>query len=85
MLRTYEGIYRRGRIELTEEPGEVADPTPVVVTFLESGPAIDLRSHGIDEAEAADLRARLATFAEDWERPEMDVYDDYDAAKIAPR
>ena len=24
---------------------------------------------------AADLRARLNTFAEDWERPEMDIYD----------
>ncbi len=42
---------------------------------------IDLRTRGIDEAQAADLRARLATFAEDWNSPEMDIYDNYDAAK----
>jgi hypothetical protein len=42
---------------------------------------IDLSSVGIDKAQAADLRARLATFAEDWSSPEMAVYDDYAAAK----
>ncbi len=36
---------------------------------------IDLRARGIDAAQAADLRARLKTFAEDWERPEASVYD----------
>ncbi len=34
-----------------------------------------LRDLGISKKQAAALRARLATFAEDWERPEMDVYD----------
>ena len=80
MLKTVEGVYRHGRIELREAPEDVHDPTPVVVTFLEARP-IDLRAQGIDEVHAADLRHRLATFAEDWERPEMDVYDDYDAAR----
>ena len=36
---------------------------------------VDLRSRGISEAQASDLRARLTTFAEDWERPEASVYD----------
>lgn len=36
---------------------------------------VDLRSRGISEAQAADLRARQKTFAEDWERPEASVYD----------
>ena len=27
------------------------------------------------------MRARLASFAKDWESPEMSVYDNYDAAK----
>jgi len=49
-------------------------------TDLSSAP-IDLRVRGMDEAQAADLRARLVTFVEDWDSPEMDVYDDYDAAK----
>ena len=34
-----------------------------------------LCDYGIDEAQAADLRVRLSTFAEDWNRPEMDAYD----------
>lgn len=37
---------------------------------------IDLRFVGIDETQAADLRARLKTFAEDWERPEAAIYDE---------
>jgi len=50
------------------------------VTFLEPQ-ATELRARGIDEVHAAEMRARLATFAEDWDSPEMAVYDDYDAAK----
>ena len=42
---------------------------------------IDLRERGIDEAQAAGMRARLASFAEDWESPEMNVYDNYDEEK----
>ena len=43
--------------------------------------SVDLHKRGIDRAQAADLRERLATFAEDWESPEMSIYDNYDAAK----
>ena len=35
---------------------------------------IALHDRGIDEAQAADLRSRLRTFAEDWERPEAAIY-----------
>ena len=80
MLKSVEGVYRKGQIELVEAPGDVRDETRVIVTFLQSG-TIDLRARGIDEAQAAELRARLAPFAEDWNSPEMDVYDDYDAAR----
>jgi hypothetical protein len=80
MLRSGEDVYRDGKIELAELPGDVRDETRVIVTFLDSG-HVDLRARGIDEAHAAELRARLATFAEDWDSPEMDLYDDYDAAK----
>ena len=80
MLKTIEGVYRDGKVELAEVPKDVRDETPVLVTFLEPQ-TIDLRARGIDEAHAAELRARLATFAEDWDSPEMAVYDDYDAAK----
>lgn len=84
MLKSIEGVYRNGKIELVEAPSEVDDETRVIVTFLEPRP-IDLQSRGIDEAHAAELRARLATFAEDWDSPEMDIYDDYDAAKAKAR
>ena len=48
----------------------------VLVTFLPRTGPVDLRERGIDEANAADLRGRLRAFAEDWDRPEMDVYDE---------
>jgi hypothetical protein len=34
-----------------------------------------LRTRSIDETQAADLRARLRTFSEDWDRPETAIYD----------
>ena len=80
MLVSVQGVYRHGKIELIEQPRMMRDETRVVVTFLESG-FIDLRTHGIAEKQAAELRARLATFTEDWDSPEMSVYDNYDAAK----
>ena len=80
MLKSVEGVYRDGKIELTELPEDVHDETLVIVTFLETSP-IDLQARGIDEAQAAELRAQLGTFAEEWNSPEMDLYDNYDAAK----
>ena len=73
MLKSVEGIYRDGKIELVEMP-EGIDEARVIVTFMPPG-QIDLRQRGIDESQAADLRARLHTFAEDWESPEMEAYD----------
>ena len=83
MLKSIEGVYRKGKIELAEVPVSIGDETRVIVTFLESG-GIDLRARGIDEKQAADLRARLGTFAEDWESPEMSVYDNYATTNAHP-
>jgi hypothetical protein len=48
----------------------------VIVTFVSSPTvAVDLTEHGVTLEQAADLRHRLTTFAEDWQRPEMDAYD----------
>jgi hypothetical protein len=80
MLTTIQGVYRDGKIELIEIPTNVREETPVIVTFLTSIP-IDLRTRGISEEQADDLRARLTTFSEEWNSPEMDVYDNYDAVK----
>jgi hypothetical protein len=78
MLKSVEGIFRDGKIELLEPPPQTGDGR-VLVTFLtesESASAVDLAMRGIDAKQAADLRARLGRFAEDWDRPEMDIYDE---------
>ncbi|MFH7244682.1 MAG: hypothetical protein ACHWZW_17745 [Spirulina sp.] len=83
MLQAIEGIYRNGKIELLEEP-TASEGMRVIVTFLNS-PAepvvasdlsVNLEDRGIDVEQAADLRARLRTFAEDWDSSEMDSYDE---------
>ena len=73
-MLTVEGTYKDGRIELAEKPAQISE-AKVLVTFLEPK-GIDLRTRGIDAAQAADLRARLKTFAEDWDRPEAAIYDE---------
>jgi len=80
MSRSVRGVYRDGRVELTEAPSDVPDGTRVTVTFPET--KYDLRELGIDETQAADLRARLRSFAEDWESPEMDIYDRYEKSSL---
>ena len=37
MLKSIEGVYRDGKVELAELPAGVRDETRVIVTFLESG------------------------------------------------
>jgi hypothetical protein len=80
MLKSVEGVYRDGKVELIEFPGDIRNETRVIVTFLETS-YIDLRARGIDEAQAAALRAQLGNFAEEWDSPDMTLYDNYDAAK----
>jgi len=82
MLASVRGIYRNGQIELVEKPRDVHREARVIVVFLEpSRPGVvNLRTRGIDEALARELRTRLETFAEEWDSPEMDVYDHYDEA-----
>ncbi len=41
----------------------------------------DLESQGIDKEQAHILRSSLATFSDDWDSPEMSIYDNYDEAK----
>jgi hypothetical protein len=75
VLTTVEGIVRDGKVELAELP-PAAEGAHVLVTFLTNPVDVDLRERGIGEAEAADLRWRLQSIAEDWDRPEMAVYDE---------
>ena len=73
MLQWVEGVYRDGKIELVEPAPEGAKGK-VIVTFLAVG-ELNLADRGIDEAQSALLRAKLSTFTEDWQSPEMDSYD----------
>ena len=75
MVKSVEGIYRNGKVELLESLAE-AEGSRVVVTWVHSAEPVDLGERGIDESQAADLRHRLAAFAEDWDRPEMAAYDE---------
>lgn len=74
MVKSVEGIYRNGKVEL-DEPVTEAEGSRVIVTWVQHRP-VDLRDRGIDENQAADLRRRLAAFTEDWDRPEMGAYDE---------
>lgn len=74
MLKTVEGTFRDGRIELLESAPQIKDGR-VLVIFLPPSGRVRLDERGVSEAQAADLRFRLRTFAEDWDRPEMDAYD----------
>ncbi len=75
MVKSVQGIYRNGKVELLE-PLEEAEGSRVIVTLVGPAEPVDLRQRGIDESQAADLRRRLARFAEDWDRPEMAAYDE---------
>jgi len=75
MVKSVEGVYRNGKVDLLE-PIEEAEGSRVIVTWVRDGGPIDLRERGIDESQATDLRRRLAPFAEDWDRPEMNAYDE---------
>jgi hypothetical protein len=75
VIKSVEGIYRNGRVELVE-PLTEAEGSRVIVTWIHPEEPVDLAERGIDSGQAADLRHRLAVFAEDWDRPEMAVYED---------
>ncbi|MBN1314781.1 MAG: hypothetical protein JXA42_04915 [Anaerolineales bacterium] len=80
MLTTVQGMYRAGKIELVETPPDIPEDTPVIITFLEPI-NIDLLSRDIYVEQASDLRNRLASFTEEWDSPEMEIYDNYDISK----
>lgn len=75
MLKSVQGVFRNGRVELLEPAPQSAEAR-VVVTFLPTTSAVNLSDRGISTEQAADLRSHLRPFAEDWDRPDMDVYDE---------
>lgn len=76
MVASLQGIFRDGKVELLEPPPSDVSEARVLVTFLPTSHPVRLSDRGINQEQAADLRARLRAIAADWERPEMDVYDE---------
>lgn len=72
-MLTIEGTYKDGKVLLSEMPSELAE-SKVLVMFL-NGQQIDLKERGIGKQQAHDLRNRLSSITEDWNMPEMDIYD----------
>ena len=72
-MLTIEGTYKNGQVVLAETPEEVSE-SRVLVTFLNTR-LIDLQELGIGKEEAAEMRGKLSSIADDWNRPEMDIYD----------
>ena len=52
-----------------------AEAVRVIMPLVSDTAPVELEQRGIDQQQAGDLRRRLAAFAEDWDKPEMDVYD----------
>jgi hypothetical protein len=71
-----EGIYRNGQVELMEKPTNLCEGMRAVVTF---GSFHEIE--GINRLELESVRRNLETFANDWDSPEMSVYDNYDTAR----
>ena len=60
-------------------PAELQAVRRKIAAISGESSAMALHDRGIDEVQAADLRARLKSFAEDWERPEAAIYDEDEA------
>jgi hypothetical protein len=43
--------------------------------------SVESSGESLDLLQLADLRSRLSQFAEEWDSPEMEIYDAYDAHK----
>ena len=79
MTAMVAGVYKAGKVELLEEPHNIAEAR-VIVTFLpvvagpEGGPSFT-------PEEVADLRGKLAAWEDDWNAPGMEAYDDYETRR----
>ena len=75
MVKSVEGIYRNGRVELMEPLAE-AEGSRVIVTWVSPAEPAGLRKKAIDKPHAANLRHPLLQFAEDGDRPEVAADDE---------
>jgi hypothetical protein len=76
MLKTVDGLFRNGQIELKATPRDVKDNTPVIVTFLEPRLAMHREAKASLESPQEDATPlpQLAAFATGWHSRELDFY-----------
>jgi hypothetical protein len=74
MMKSIEGVYRDGKIELLETPPGLT-VARVIVTFL-TGDHMSVLRPAFTPEELAELRGKLAAWEEDWNAPGMEAYDD---------
>ncbi len=74
MLQSVRGVYRNGKIELSEKVPDI-ETAEVIVTFIPNGRSTKLAERGFSPEQIIELRERLATFEEDWNAPGMEAYD----------
>jgi hypothetical protein len=74
MLQSVRGVYRNGKIELSEKVPDI-ESAEVIVTFIPNDRSIMLEKRGFSPEQIIELRERLATFEEDWNAPGMEAYD----------
>jgi len=55
---------------------EIEDLQKKLLEITAGNSSVVFQDRGISKKQAADLRSRLKTFAEDWERPEASIYDE---------
>jgi hypothetical protein len=74
MLQSVRGVYRNGKIELSEKVPDI-ETAEVIVTFIPNSQSTKLAERGFSPEQIIELRERLATFEEDWNAPGMEAYD----------
>ena len=80
MTTKINGVYRNGNIILNNIPSSLHEETHVIVIYTDDD-SLDLKENGINEKQATELREQFTVFSEDWDSPDMSIYDDYDKAK----
>lgn len=50
---------------------------------VQTGGLLPIEEFGMTPAEGKETRSRLEAFAPDWDSPDMDAYNNYDAARQA--
>ena len=61
MLKTVQGIYRNGKIELTEIPANIIE-SPVLITFIETPTSENITIKSSTEELFAPLRGKIKYF-----------------------